>query len=101
MGVRGKLATIFLVLLAAAILAVSALEIDHVTRVMVDDLGDSGAMLIDQTFEQIRPLIARSGADFQSSLRTDRALHAFLNSFPIQLLHLWRPAGNFFEFIHR
>ncbi|MGH7932538.1 MAG: ATP-binding protein [Candidatus Binataceae bacterium] len=80
MGLRAKLAVVFLVLLVAAILAVSALEIDHITHVMVSDLGDSGEMLIDQTFEQIKPLLSRPAADPAAALRSDLPLHAFLDS---------------------
>ncbi|MGH8012956.1 MAG: ATP-binding protein [Candidatus Binataceae bacterium] len=80
MGLRAKLAIVFLVLLVAAILAVSALEIDHISHVMVADLGDSGEMLIDQTFEQMRPLLSRRVPDPAAALHGDAPLHTFLDS---------------------
>jgi hypothetical protein len=78
MGLRGKIAVIFVALLVAAILAVSALEIAHVTRVMVSDLRDSGAILIEQTFEQIKPRLEQP--DPYQALRSDVTLHEFLDS---------------------
>src|SRR6266852_1895854 len=78
MGLRGKIAVIFVALLVAAILAVSALEIAHVTRVMVSDLRDSGSILIEQTFEQIKPQLQRP--DPYQALRSDITLHEFLDS---------------------
>ncbi len=78
MGLRGKIAVIFVALLVAAILAVSALEIAHVTRVMVSDLRDSGLILIKQTFEQIKPQLQRPNP--YQELRSDISLHEFLDS---------------------
>ena len=78
MGLRGKIAVIFVALLVAAILAVSALEIAHVTRVMVSDLRDSGSILIEQTFEQIKPRLVQP--DPYQALRSDITLHEFLDS---------------------
>lgn len=80
MGVRTKLAAAFVLLLGAAIFAVSLIEIDHVTYVMIDDLGDSGAMMVDQTFEQLKPVLARNAPDPLAAVRTDADLHAFLKS---------------------
>src|SRR5260370_219396 len=78
MGLRGKIAVMFVALLVAAILAVSALEISHVTRVMVSDLRDSGSILIKQTFEQIKPQLQRPNP--YQELRSDITLHEFLDS---------------------
>src|SRR5579863_1526558 len=80
MGLRVKLALTVLALLITAIFAVSALEINRVTRVMVDELGDSGEMLIDQTFEQLMPLLQRAGGDPRALTQNDPQLLAFLNS---------------------
>lgn len=78
-GLRTKLALLFLILLMGVVLAVSALEASHVMRVMADDLGDSGTMLINQTFEQIKPLLG-NGADPHSTISNDNALRSFLDS---------------------
>lgn len=80
MGLRGKIAAIFVPLLVAAVLAVSATEINHAMRVMVDDLGDSGTVLINETFEQIRSALSNGRGDPVAMLRSDRALAAFLAS---------------------
>jgi signal transduction histidine kinase len=80
MGVRTKLAAAFVLLLGAAIFAVSIIEIDHVTYVMIDDLGDSGAMMIDQAFEQLKPVLARNAGDPLAAARADGDLRAFLSS---------------------
>lgn len=80
MGLRAKIAAIFVPLLVAAVLAVSATEINHAMRVMVDDLGDSGRVLVNQTFEQIRAALSSGRGDPLVTLRADRALAAFLAS---------------------
>ncbi len=80
MGLRAKIAAIFVPLLVAAVLAVSATEINHAMRVMVDDLGDSGRVLVNQTFEQIRTALTNQRGDPLATLRADRALAAFLAS---------------------
>jgi signal transduction histidine kinase len=80
MGLRVKLALAFVAVLMTAILAVSALEINRVTRVMVDELGDSGQMLIDQTFEQLMPILAQARPDASAAALNDPRLHAFLGS---------------------
>ena len=54
MGLRTKIAAIFVPLLLLAVLAVSATEANHAVGVMVEDLGDSGNVLVNETFEQIR-----------------------------------------------
>ncbi len=80
MGLRAKLAAIFLLLLVLPIVAVSALEIDRTLAVMVNDLADSGTLLINQTFEQIRMVLRRASHDPATALRKDRGLLALLNS---------------------
>jgi signal transduction histidine kinase len=82
MGLRTKIAAIFVPLLVLAVLAVSASELNDATRVMVDSLGDSGNMLVNQTFEQIRTALEHAQGDPAASLRQDRSLTAFLASSP-------------------
>ena len=53
MGLRAKLSVVFLSLLVAAVLLVSAVEIDRTVRLMVDGLDASATTLINQTFNQI------------------------------------------------
>src|SRR6202022_270191 len=49
---------------------------------MVESLGDSGNMLVNQTFEQIRTALEHAQGDPAASLRQDRSLTAFLASSP-------------------
>ena len=82
MGLRTKIAAIFVPLLVLVVLAVSASELNDATRVMVESLGDSGNMLVNQTFEQIRTALEHAQGDPAASLRQDRSLTAFLASSP-------------------
>lgn len=47
---------------------------------MVDELGDSGKMLIDQTFEQLMPILGQAKPDASGASLNDPQLHAFLGS---------------------
>src|SRR3984893_14538112 len=49
---------------------------------MVESLGDTGNMLVNQTFEQIRTALEHAQGDPAASLRQDRSLTAFLASSP-------------------
>lgn len=80
MGLRVKFAAILLLLVLAPILAVSVLEIDRTMTVMVDDLADSGTLLINQTFEQIRTILAQSTGNPEAALANSASLKAFLRS---------------------
>jgi signal transduction histidine kinase len=80
MELRTKLATIFLVLLVLPFIAVSAFQIDRTMRVMVDDLADSGRLIANQAFEQIRDALAHSQGDPIAALRSDPPLLALLDS---------------------
>ena len=80
MELRGKLASIFLVLLALPFIAVSAFQIDRTMQVMVNDLADSGRLIADQAFEQIREALAHAQDDPIAALRADSPLSALLNS---------------------
>jgi len=80
MELRGKLASIFLVLLALPFIAVSAFQIDRTMQVMVNDLADSGRLIADQAFEQIREALAHAQGEPIAALRADSPLSALLNS---------------------
>lgn len=80
MGLRTKLAAAFLFVLVVTIVVVSGLEIDRTVKVMVGGLHDSGALLINQTFEQIRTALRNSNRDPIDTLRQDRRLREFLES---------------------
>lgn len=80
MGLRAKLATVFIPLLVAAVVAVSAAEVDHSAGVMVDTLHDFGSIFISQTFEQIRTALANTKGDPIQTLRHDASLNALLAS---------------------
>lgn len=80
MSLRAKLAAALLLLLVLTIVVVSGLEIDRSVSVMVGDLRDSGTLLINQTFEQIRAAVRGSHGDPIDSLGRDRRLQEFLES---------------------
>src|SRR5246127_2533904 len=80
MGLRTKIAAIFVPLLLLAVLAVSATEANHAVGVMVADLGGSGNVLVNETFEQIRTALALSQGDPVAALRQDKSLAALLSS---------------------
>ena len=62
LSLRGKVAAICSVLSVLAIVIVSALEIGRATRLMVSDLHDSGELLVAQTFEEMRAVLAANSA---------------------------------------
>ena len=80
MGLRTKISAIFVPLLVLAVLAVSATEANHAVGVMVESLGDSGTVLVNQTFEQIRTALAHTQGDAATVLRNDASLGALLSS---------------------
>src|SRR5262249_36909981 len=67
-------------LLLIALVAVSVLEIERTLRAMVSSLDDSGALVINQTFEQIRSALDESTGDPAQTLRHSHALRTFLES---------------------
>ncbi len=80
MGLRTKIAAIFVLLLVLAVLAVSAMEANHAVGLMVESLGDSGNVLVNQTFEQIRTALEHPQGDPVAVLRQDKSLAALLSS---------------------
>jgi PAS domain-containing protein len=81
MGLRIKIAAIFVPILVLAVLAASAREVNHAVGLMVESLGNSGNVLVNQTFEQIRTALDHSAqADPVTVLRQDKALGALLAS---------------------
>ena len=80
MGLRTKIAAIFVPLLVLAVLAVSAMEANHAVGLMVESLGDSGHVLVNETFEQIRAALEHGQGDPLTVLRQDNSLAALLAS---------------------
>lgn len=76
---RGQLATILLLLTLPFVLA-TTLQIERTTRVLVDGLNESGNLLINQIYEQMREALSRAKGDPAGSLRHDARLAAFLAS---------------------
>ena len=75
MGLRAKLPTTFLVLLATAIIAVSAIYLDRMLRLMVHGLVTSADRCGKEVFEQVRVALGQPGVtDPVATLRNDRAL---------------------------
>jgi signal transduction histidine kinase/HAMP domain-containing protein len=84
MDLRAKLAIVFVAILVLPFLAVSVVQVDHSMGTMIEDLGNSGTLLADQAFEQIRSALAdatgNNASDLQSELSKDQPLAAFLSS---------------------
>ena len=81
MRLNAKLVSGFLLLLIAAILAVSAIEADRALDLMVGELAASGDLIAKQIFEQMRATLARSGGDDPAAvLRRDASLQTLLDS---------------------
>src|SRR6266446_3405012 len=80
MSLRTKFVIIFLILSILPIVTTAVLEIDRTMAVMVDDLGNSAHLLINQTFEQMRAISDSAGGDAVAAAREDRVLWAFIES---------------------
>ncbi|HVN27659.1 MAG TPA: histidine kinase dimerization/phospho-acceptor domain-containing protein, partial [Candidatus Binataceae bacterium] len=80
MGFRGKLALVFASLLVIAVTAISILEFERTTRLMVSTLEDSGVALANQIFEQMRVALGQGHGDPAATLRTDPAIASSLRS---------------------
>ena len=80
MYLRAKLVTVLLLLLVLPFVAVTTLQIDRTMTVMVENLADSGDLLINQGFEQIRAALAHPGGDPIALMRKDERLRDFLRS---------------------
>src|ERR1700681_287847 len=80
MGFRGKLALVFASLLIVAVTAISALEFERTTRMMVSNLSDTGIALANQIFEQMRVALTQHHGDPVVTLRTDPAIASSLRS---------------------
>jgi two-component system, sporulation sensor kinase E len=80
LSLRAKVAVVCFVLPVLAIFIVSALETGRATRLMVQDLGTSGSLLVAQTFEQMRDVLQRNPGDAAVALKNDPALQALFRS---------------------
>ncbi len=80
MDLRAKLAAIFLLLLVLPFVTISAIQIDRTAAVMIDDLADSGDLLINQSFEQVRRILTHASGDPIAALRSDPSLATLLES---------------------
>jgi signal transduction histidine kinase len=80
MDLRAKLAIALLLLLVVPFVVVTTIQADRTMTVMVGGLADSGGALINQTFEQIRTVLADQNGDPIVLLRGDRRVRGFLQS---------------------
>lgn len=81
MGLRAKLPTTFLVLLATAIIAASAIHLDRMLRLMAHGLVTSADRCGKEVFEQVRLALSQpGGTDAAATLRDDRPLQAAIRS---------------------
>jgi signal transduction histidine kinase len=80
-GLRAKLPTTFLALLAAAIIAVSAIYLDRMLRLMAHGLITSADRCSKEVFEQVRVALSNPGsAEPAAALGNDAALKAAIRS---------------------
>jgi signal transduction histidine kinase len=80
MDLRAKLAIALLFLLVVPFVVVTTVQVDRTMTVMAGDLADSGNVLINQTFEQIRTALSVQNGDPVTLLRGDLRLQSFLRS---------------------
>src|SRR6266851_7993569 len=81
MDLRAKLAIALLFLLVVPFVVVTTVQVDRTMTVnMAGDLADSGNVLINQTFEQIRTALSAQNGDPVTLLRGDLRLQSFLRS---------------------
>ncbi len=80
MGFRGKLALVFASLLIFAVSAISVMEFERTTRLMVSNLGDTGVSLAKQVYEQMRDTFKQPQPDPIEALRNDPAIASTLKS---------------------
>src|SRR5437868_5902963 len=79
MGLRAKLATAILVLLAVTIIAVTISSIDRTLAAMVDNLSDSGERISAEIFEEMRTVMAHGSGDART-LAQNQYLNTLLES---------------------
>ncbi len=81
MGLRAKLPTTFLILVTAAIVAVSVLYLDRMLRLMAHGLVTSADRCSKEVFEQVRVALSDAGSTEPAAvLRADKALNAAIGS---------------------
>jgi signal transduction histidine kinase len=81
MGLRAKLPTTFLALLTTAIIAVSAIYLDRMLRLMAHGLVTSADRCSKEVFEQVRLALSDTGTtDPAAALRADDALKSVISS---------------------
>jgi PAS domain-containing protein len=80
MDLRAKLAIALLFLLVVPFVVVTTVQIDRTITVMAVDLADSGNVLINQAFEQIRTALSVQNGDPLALLPGDPRLQSFLRS---------------------
>lgn len=80
MGLRTKLAAAFVVVLTAAVLAASLVDLKWTLAKMAIEVIDSGNVVAAEVFEQARSALARTPGDPSTALRNDPGLLAFIQS---------------------
>jgi len=80
MGLRVRLATTFLVLLALAVGSISVLDIDRTLKVLANDLVFTGDRITNEIFEQMRAALASSRKNPELVLEKDPGLSTVINS---------------------
>lgn len=80
MGLRAKLAGAIVVVLAAAVLAASAVSVSWALDEMADEVIESGNTVAAETFEEVRTVLTHAHGDPTSALRTNPNLLASIEA---------------------
>ncbi len=80
MSLRIKLAGAFVVLLTAAVLGASLIDLSWNLARIADEIIDSGNVVTAEIFEQVRTALSGAPKDPITALRTDSRLHSFIQS---------------------
>src|SRR5262249_43788735 len=80
MGLRIKLAGAFVILLTAAVLAASLVDLSYNLARIANEIVDSGNVVASEVFEQVRAALARAQGEPVAGLRADQALRSFIQS---------------------
>lgn len=80
MGLRAKIAAALLAWSLLIIAAVSILQINHTIVLMADGLANSGELIINEIFEQVRATLAGSRGDVVVTLQRSPALRTLIES---------------------
>ncbi len=80
MGLRTKLAGAFVMVLTAAVLAASVVDLSWTLAKMANEVIESGNVVAAEVFEQVRSAVSHNAQDPVAALRDDPELRTFIQS---------------------